>query len=124
MTNYVLLYSGGGMPESEEEQQAVMAAWGAWYEKAGAAIVDGGNPFGAAKPKEEKKSAADKKREGQAFAPPAPRTRGGLSGNALDDPFASSSSTPLAGKMADPCGKQKSPKSIMSIGLKHQPITD
>ena len=49
MTNFVLLYTGGGMPESEEEQAAVMAAWGAWYEGMGEAIVDGGNPFGAAK---------------------------------------------------------------------------
>lgn len=49
MTNFVLVYTGGGMPESEEEQKAVMAAWGAWYEKMGEAIVDGGNPFGASK---------------------------------------------------------------------------
>lgn len=49
MTNFVLLYTGGGMPESEEEQAAVMGAWGAWYEGMGAAIVDGGNPFGASK---------------------------------------------------------------------------
>lgn len=49
MTNYVLVYTGGGMPESEAEQATVMAAWGAWYEKMGAAIVDGGNPFGASK---------------------------------------------------------------------------
>lgn len=49
MTNFVLLYTGGGMPESEEEQAKVMAAWGAWYEKMGAAVVDGGNPFGASK---------------------------------------------------------------------------
>jgi hypothetical protein len=46
MTNYVLTYKGGGMPQSEEEQQKVMAAWGAWYESLGAAVVDGGNPFG------------------------------------------------------------------------------
>ena len=49
MTNFVLVYTGGGMPESEEEQAKVMADWGAWYEKLGAAIVDGGNPFGASK---------------------------------------------------------------------------
>ena len=49
MTNFVLVYTGGGMPEGEEEQAAIMAAWGAWYEKLGAAIVDGGNPFGASK---------------------------------------------------------------------------
>jgi hypothetical protein len=46
MTNYVLVYSGGGMPQTEAEQQAVMAAWGAWYEGLGQAVVDGGNPFG------------------------------------------------------------------------------
>ncbi len=46
MANYVLAYTGGGMAETEEEQAAVMAAWGAWYEGLGAAIVDGGNPFG------------------------------------------------------------------------------
>jgi hypothetical protein len=46
MTNYVLTYKGGGMPESEAEQQATLAAWGSWYESLGAAVVDGGNPFG------------------------------------------------------------------------------
>ena len=49
MTNFVLLYTGGGMPEGEEEQAKVMTAWGVWYEEMGAAIVDGGNPFGASK---------------------------------------------------------------------------
>ena len=49
MTNYVLVYTGGGMPESKEEQAAVMAAWGAWYGSMGEAVVDGGNPFGASK---------------------------------------------------------------------------
>ncbi len=46
MANYVLVYSGGGTPETEAEQQAVMAAWMSWYERLGAAVVDGGNPFG------------------------------------------------------------------------------
>jgi hypothetical protein len=46
MTNYVLVYKGGGVPATEEEQQQVMAAWGAWYEKLGQALADGGNPFG------------------------------------------------------------------------------
>lgn len=49
MTNFVLVYTGGGMPESKEEQQAVMADWGAWYQKMGEAIVDGGNPFSGSK---------------------------------------------------------------------------
>jgi hypothetical protein len=49
MTNFVLLYTGGTMPKSEEEKADMMAAWGAWYEKIGAAVVDGGNPFGQSK---------------------------------------------------------------------------
>ncbi len=49
MTNFVILYSGGTIPESEEEQAAVMAAWGAWYGGMGEAIVDGGNPFSRSK---------------------------------------------------------------------------
>lgn len=49
MTNFVLIYTGGGVPGSEEEQAQVMAAWGAWYEKMGASIVDGGNPFSMSK---------------------------------------------------------------------------
>jgi len=49
MADYVLVYSGGGMPETEEEGARVMAAWGAWYEKLGEAIVDGGNPIGQVK---------------------------------------------------------------------------
>lgn len=49
MTNFVLVYTGGTMPEGEEDRASVMAAWGAWYEGMGAAVVDGGNPFGASK---------------------------------------------------------------------------
>jgi hypothetical protein len=45
MAKYVLIYSGGGMPETEEEQAAAFEAWGAWYGALGAAVVDGGNPF-------------------------------------------------------------------------------
>jgi hypothetical protein len=45
MAKYVLLYSGGGMPESPEQQAAVLKAWEAWYGQLGSATVDGGNPF-------------------------------------------------------------------------------
>ena len=45
MANFVLVYTGGGMPETEAEQAAVMAAWGAWYGALGESVVDGGNPF-------------------------------------------------------------------------------
>jgi hypothetical protein len=47
MANFVLLYSGGSMPESQAEQAAATQAWGAWYSGLGSAVVDGGNPFTA-----------------------------------------------------------------------------
>ena len=44
MANYLLLYSGGSMPESEAEQAAVMQAWTNWFGQLGSALVDPGNP--------------------------------------------------------------------------------
>ena len=44
MANYLLLYRGGGTPESADEQAKVMAAWGEWMGKLGPGLVDGGNP--------------------------------------------------------------------------------
>jgi hypothetical protein len=44
MANYILLYSGGKMPEPAE-QEAVTKDWMAWMGKLGQALVDGGNPF-------------------------------------------------------------------------------
>ena len=46
MTKYLLAYKGGGTPASEQDRQAAMAAWGQWFGSLGAAVVDGGNPFG------------------------------------------------------------------------------
>lgn len=45
MANFVLLYSGGRMPETEAEQAAVLKAWTDWYGRLGGAVVDPGNPF-------------------------------------------------------------------------------
>ncbi len=45
MANYLLLYSGGGMPASEAEQKAVLQEWTNWFGKLGMDLVDGGNPF-------------------------------------------------------------------------------
>ena len=45
MANFLLLYTGGGMPETPAEQEAVMSAWNAWFGKLGSNLVDGGNPF-------------------------------------------------------------------------------
>ena len=48
MADFVLLYTGGGMPESEAEQAKVLQAWDDWYKDLGGAIKDGGNPFSGA----------------------------------------------------------------------------
>ena len=45
MAKFVLLYNGGGMPETEAEQAVVLKAWEAWYGDLGKAVVDPGNPF-------------------------------------------------------------------------------
>ena len=45
MSDYVLLYGGGKMPETQEEQDAAMAAWNTWFEEMGGSIKDQGNPF-------------------------------------------------------------------------------
>ena len=46
MGKYVLAYQGGSMAETPEAQEQAMAAWGAWFGSLGAAVVDGGAPFG------------------------------------------------------------------------------
>ncbi|MDL2341899.1 MAG: hypothetical protein QFB87_02380 [Patescibacteria group bacterium] len=46
MTNYLLLYHGGGMPSSDEEKDRIMQAWGVWMEQVGENLVDAGNPTG------------------------------------------------------------------------------
>lgn len=45
MTHYLLLFTGGGMPETEAEQAAALQAWGVWYTGMGEAVVDPGKPF-------------------------------------------------------------------------------
>jgi len=45
MANFLLLYSGGKMPETATAQAASLQEWGAWYGGLGSATVDGGNPF-------------------------------------------------------------------------------
>lgn len=49
MTKYLLGYHGGAMPDSPEEGDKVMKAWNSWMGTLGTALVDGGNPAGAAK---------------------------------------------------------------------------
>jgi hypothetical protein len=49
MPKYVFGYHGGNRPESPDEQAKVMDAWVSWFGTLGDAVVDGGNPIGAAK---------------------------------------------------------------------------
>lgn len=49
MTNYLLAYTGGSTPDTDDARDAQMAAWGKWFQDLGAAVVDGGNPFGPSK---------------------------------------------------------------------------
>jgi hypothetical protein len=45
MSDFVLIYQGGSMPESEEAQKQAMEAWTTWFTSLGAAVKDQGNPF-------------------------------------------------------------------------------
>jgi hypothetical protein len=50
MAKFIYLYRGPATPMSDstpEQGAERMAAWGAWMEKVGAALVDGGSPFGS-----------------------------------------------------------------------------
>ena len=46
MGKYVFVYKDGATPTSEAEGAKVMEAWMGWFGTLGAAVVDGGNPFG------------------------------------------------------------------------------
>jgi hypothetical protein len=91
MSKFVLVYTGGGMPESEEEGAAVMAAWGAWYGGLGDALVDGGNPFGASK-----SVSKDGVSDGAVGSPPATGYTI-ISADSLDDAAAKVKSHPHIG---------------------------
>ncbi len=45
---YLLVFYGGGMPETPAAQARVMKQWGTWYGKLGPAVADPGNPFSGA----------------------------------------------------------------------------
>jgi hypothetical protein len=46
MGKYVLAYKGSRMADTEAERKVAMEKWGGWFGQLGAAVVDGGNPFG------------------------------------------------------------------------------
>ena len=49
MPKFMMIYHGGGRPDSPEEGEKVMAAWMAWMGGIGENLVDGGNPAGMSK---------------------------------------------------------------------------
>ena len=49
MTNFILAYYGGKMPESPEEGAEHMAKWEAWANGLGEALVNRGTPLGNSK---------------------------------------------------------------------------
>lgn len=49
MPKFMMIYHGGGRPETPEEGEKVMAAWVAWMGGIGENLVDGGNPAGMSK---------------------------------------------------------------------------
>ena len=49
MPKFMLIFHGGGRPETPEEGEKVMAKWQAWMGGIGADLVDGGNPAGMSK---------------------------------------------------------------------------
>ncbi len=59
MANYVLIYQGGSMAETPEAQEQAMQAWGTWFGALGAAVVDGGAPFGPSRTIADDGSVAD-----------------------------------------------------------------
>jgi hypothetical protein len=46
MGNFLLMTSGGVMPETEEAQAAIMKAWSDWFEVLGEHLVNGPNMTG------------------------------------------------------------------------------
>ena len=42
---YVLVFYGGGMPETPAAQARVLKQWDSWYRKLGKSVIDAGLPF-------------------------------------------------------------------------------
>jgi len=47
MGKYLLAYKGGGVATTEADRQKAMERWGGWFAQLGAAVTEGGNPFGS-----------------------------------------------------------------------------
>ena len=48
MPHFLFAYHGGKQPETSEETEVEIERWRSWFDRIGPAIVDPGNPVGAA----------------------------------------------------------------------------
>ena len=46
MSDFVLIYQGGSMPETEEAQKQAMDAWTSWFTSLGSAVKDASTTTG------------------------------------------------------------------------------
>jgi hypothetical protein len=49
VSKYLLIYHGGGAPQTDEEREKTTAEWTQWFTQLGSATVDMGNPTSHAK---------------------------------------------------------------------------
>ena len=49
MPHFLFAYHGGKQPETSEETEVEIERWRSWFHRIGPAIVDPGNPVGAAR---------------------------------------------------------------------------
>ncbi len=49
MPHFLFAYHGGKQPDTPEETEVEIERWRGWFDRIGPAIVDPGNPVGAAK---------------------------------------------------------------------------
>ena len=49
MPYFLFAYHGGKQPETSEETEVEIERWRSWFDRIGPAIVDPGNPVGAAR---------------------------------------------------------------------------
>lgn len=90
MTDFVMIYRGGDMPETPEEQERVMGEWTAWFETLGSAIKYPGNPLTpAAKQVAADGSVSDVMRDETGYTV--------ISANSIDEALALAKGCPLAG---------------------------
>jgi hypothetical protein len=94
---YVLIFYGGGMPESPAAQARVLKQWNGWYERLGPAVIDAGLPFSGAVRK---------------IDPDGTASKGAIGKRATGYAIVEASTIDLATRMAKSCPILKSEGSV------------